>query len=296
MDTTEQISENFKINWKTIFSVSLGFNPNFGVEKKIRIIEGCGTSIRENEEKEFKIVRADIRLWKDNKAGIGVSLTNYEFQWLTKLLQLDIEHAKYNGKRVVIMDKLNDYSIVIATVENDKVYGLALSREEKNVLLKNKDIMEFLLKNYAANGSQLTLFANNLFTVHIAEYINNAIKSDCSACNGLNEHTDNSLCSKYLRTIFLEKDYLSLALNDTSLDSSFYIRFNKLTTFLNISAAFKLECMQITLPLIKLNVDGVRKDQIQFRDIGGTEANYMKDVLVEVEKIINAQTQVVDSL
>lgn len=269
---------------KTIYEVTLGDLERTNVEKKAKVLFINGRTTGP-QPRNFSIVRLELRMFNGNSAGIGLSLTNIEFQWFINLLSLNLDHAKFTGKRILILDRILGGSVVLSSLENGKVYGLQFFHSEIRDLLANKDLFGFILQYYNASGSLLKKLTYCLFTVHIGEYVNKAIKSDCTGCNGIAEHSDQSLCNKYLRSIIPLKDYIKLVLEDQHIQTEFAFRFNSIASYLNITPQNKLETINITLPQMKIKEE-ITAEVTQYRDIGNSEANKLANLLQKIEPIM----------
>src|SRR6266581_8404895 len=104
------------MEWITAYDVLLATTP-IGLQKRARIMLGKGslpcTSPHEPLRK-FTILRFDVRLFTGEQQGVGASLAKSEFQWFISGIVGGVAHAKFTGKRTLIMYKMNDESYALA--------------------------------------------------------------------------------------------------------------------------------------------------------------------------------------
>jgi hypothetical protein len=141
------------MEWQTLYEIKLGKLPDQVSEKKARVILGNGSSTNSDGSlRKFTIIRVDIRIHNGDTIGNGVSLSNSEFTWFINLVKLNLETASsYHGKRTLILNRTIDRNCVVSTVENERVYGLSFTQDELKIMLKNHEIISFILKHYNIN-------------------------------------------------------------------------------------------------------------------------------------------------
>lgn len=275
------------MEWNTVFETQLSYFDN--CKKVAKILFGNGTYKKENTERKFSLIRLDIRFYKDNEAGLGISLSPSEFVWLVSVLNLKLPAAQHNGKRILVLNQMvNQGEIAISTIENGKIFGITLTNEEITTLMSYKEPFAFLLKNYNISGEKLRKFAKDLYIDQIGRSLNTLIKNDCIACRDSLEHVDNisNLCGKYLQNILSKKDYVDETLAEEVVDNEYLLTFNALATYLNVKPSDKLEIMQILIPTLKNDKQELIKELIAYRDIGLSDSKKLNIILEKVRSFI----------
>jgi hypothetical protein len=273
------------MDWRSIYQVTLATKASFS--KYAKVVIGRGNFQNNGKSGTFTITRIELRVISHNgeNSGLGIAFSGSEFDWLVSNLKVRAEKSAYYGKRILLLNRLQDGTYTITTSENDRVFGITMCEEEVTALLKNEKHLKFVMKYHKCSNELLHKLVTTLFVITVGRYINKLIKNDCEACKTNLPHDDDDIqyCQKYLRDLLKSKDYIDIALGDAMIENEFMKRYDKICSLLEISSSCRIECLQLVVVALKENKQQLKQELTDYRDIHCSHSNELCSILEKLE-------------
>jgi hypothetical protein len=151
----------------TIYSFDFKQSPITTLIKSGKILRIIGEKIDNFGNKSaYNFPCFDIRFWNGQAQNVGVQLNLDQLKWLVAGIKEEkqsslLQTSKFGAPQRYLTYQImpNDY-LMLSSVDNEKVYGICLSKNDREKLLDKSSVLELLLQFHGSTRSQLSELIN----------------------------------------------------------------------------------------------------------------------------------------
>ena len=245
-------------------------------DKVVKILQGTKISKRHDIDLSYNVNRLEIRVSISSQVSIAVVFNYTDFQWLMSCIKYRKQQSVHVGKKVYVFNDLGDDSYTVCSVDNDRLFGIQLTKSEVNIIVENEKLLEFLLKHQNVAGNNLKELTVDLYTSEISKEIKKELKNSCEFCQGKG---DTHICNKYFKDITSNDKILDKIRYDNVFIGNFNEKFNQLMTVLNVSSPERVNQTQFTIPEFQENRPEFLRKVCNYIDLNQESENIIDKIL-----------------